>query len=209
MGQHLIFQTDQVFTFVSTADPSLKFLRNLALPFLLSWLRDNSQVSGQVFRYLSGLDIKYRESEIVGTASGYDGPVRGGFRAPDGVTRMGEGRQGWLQDLLKGPTYHLLLFAGTGTGTGTGTGNGALRELEAAEEEFLEAVQNGVPIHIIMTTTASQETNPKAVIDVGGELHRLYGFESKPGYVHVRPDGYVEHIGTLDQMGELVGWLKA
>lgn len=196
VGQRLIAQTDQMFTLATTAEPSLTFLRNLALPYLLPWARTNPQIGGMAFRYVSGLDVKYRNSEVVSTASGFDGPVRGGFRAPDGVTRTADGQQGWLQDLLRGPTYHFLLFARAESS----------HELEGVQRGLLEAGQDGVPVHVIATVDTQ---DLKAVVDVSGELHRLYGFESKPGYVYVRPDGYVEHIGTLGQVDELLNWLKA
>ena len=196
MGQHLVVQTDQMFTFMTTADPSFTFLRNLALPYLLPWVKSNPQFGGKAFQYVSGLNVKYRNSGIVGTATGFDGPIRGGFRASDGVTRTADGQQGWLQDLLRGPTYHLLLFAGTGS----------TQESEDVERRLLEAGQDGVPVHVI---AAADNKDPKAVADVSGELHKLYGFASKPGYVYVRPDGYVEHIGMLDQVDELFEWLKA
>lgn len=196
VGQHLIIQTDQFFSFMTSGDPNFLFLRNLALPFLLPWIKSRPHIGGQVFNYVSGLGVKYRNSEIVGTASGFEGPVKGGFRAPDGVTRTADGKQGWLQDLFKGPGHDLLLFVGPGNS----------QELQEADQKWLEAGQDGVPVHVV-TTADSQD--PRAVVDVSGELHKLYGFETKPGYVYVRPDGYIEHIGTLGQMDVLVKWLKA
>ncbi len=45
------------------------------------------------------------------------------------------------------------------------------------------------------------------LIDIDGSLHKTYGFD-KPGYVLIRPDTYVAHIGLQSSRSNLVEWLR-
>ena len=45
-------------------------------------------------------------------------------------------------------------------------------------------------------------------LDEEGKLHARYGFV-EPGYVLVRPDGHVAHIGLLSAMDKLLAWLES
>lgn len=197
VGQHLLHRTDQMFTFLASADPSFTFMRGVLLPYALpSMARDPGLFPG-VMRYFSQLDVKYRRSRAVRTATGFEGPVLGGFRTPDGPLRMAGGDgDTFLQSLLKGPGYHLLLFsAGT---------EGEEAAVEEVQHKFLET-KNNAQVHVIGTTDSS---SPAALVDVSGELHKRYGFESKSGYVFVRPDGYVGDIGYLDAFVEFLKGLE-
>lgn len=191
VGQHLLHETDQMFTFLSSAEPSFTFMRGVLLPHALpSMARDPALFPG-VMRYFSQLDVKYRRSRAVRTAAGFDGPVRGGFRAPDGPLRTAEG-DAFLQGLLRGPGHHLLLFAAGAEGEAA---------VEEARRKFLGTERKNAQVHIIGTAGSS---SAETLVDVGGELHKRYGFEAKSGYVFVRPDGYVEDIGYLDAFVEFL-----
>ena len=48
--------------------------------------------------------------------------------------------------------------------------------------------------------------NETALSDVGG-LHKSFGFEG-PGYVLVRPDGYVACLDVASQLEEFIQWVK-
>lgn len=193
VGQHLLHKTDQMFTFLSSADPSFTFMRGVLLPHALPSMARDPDLFPEVMRYFSQLDVKYRRSRAVRTAPGFEGPVRGGFRAPDGPMRtVGGDGDTFLQGLLRGPDYHLLLFsAGV---------EGDEAAVEEAQNKFLGTEKNA-QVHVIGTTGSS---SPAALVDVSGELHKRYGFESKSGYAFVRPDGYVEDIGYLDAFVEFL-----
>jgi hypothetical protein len=45
-------------------------------------------------------------------------------------------------------------------------------------------------------------------IDEEGVVHARYGFTG-PGYVLVRPDAHIAHIGPLSAMDELQAWVVA
>ncbi|KAJ4390660.1 hypothetical protein N0V93_004258 [Gnomoniopsis smithogilvyi] len=182
IGQHLLTQTDQLFTFLTSNTPTFNLFRNFLLPHALPSIA-NTDMPQNMMKYFSGLSIKYRRSPIVHTAAGFDGPLRGGFRAPDGPIQTVNGKQSWLQELLRGPGYHTLFFS-------------KAADDKALEAELLKAnlEKHEAQLHIITTMKSS---NQKAVVDIDGELHKRYGFDTKPGFVHVRPDGYIENIGYL------------
>lgn len=187
IGQHLLNQTDQLFTFLTSNTPVFNMIRQFLLPHALPSIASTSNIPQNMMRYFSGLDVKYRKSSVVHTETGFEGPVRGGFRAPDGQIKAVDGKQSWLQDLLRGPGYHMLYFSTTAND----------REIEEDEKKFLASnkdKKHPVQVHVIATT---QTHHPRAVVDVDGDLHKRYGFSTTPGFVYVRPDGYVENIGYL------------
>ena len=59
--------------------------------------------------------------------------------------------------------------------------------------------------HLICTEGVASNTG---YVDVDGFLHRRYGFDG-PGYVLVRPDCHVEHIGLLSSTDEVLSWLDS
>jgi hypothetical protein len=61
-------------------------------------------------------------------------------------------------------------------------------------------------VHRIFTIQA--ELGSRGYLDKGEKLHARYGF-IEPGYVFVRPDGHIAHIGLLTALDELLAWLKS
>lgn len=185
IGQTLLSQTDQMFTLLSSNTPIFNNIRNFLLPHALPSI-GLSDMGLKMMNFFSELGVKYRRSSIVQTAAGFKGPVRGGFRAPDGKIRTVDGKKSWLQDLLRGPGYHVLIFSKI-------AGD---KEVEELERRFLtnKGKPNVAKVHII---TSVELQNPRSVMDVDGELHKRYGFDGKPGFVYVRPDGYIKRIGYL------------
>lgn len=181
VGQHLVTQTDQLFTFLTTNTPIFNMVRNFLLPHAMRSITETSDMPRNMMKYFSGLGVKYRKSPAVHTADDFEGPVRGGFRALDGPIETVEGKQSWLQDLFRGPGYHLLVFS----------------DAPEAGEKLLATKQDSHPVQVHYITT-TKTSNPKYVVDIDGELHKRYGFETKPGFVYVRPDGYIEDVGYLE-----------
>lgn len=185
VGQHLLTQTDQVFSSLTNNNKVVHFLRNLALPFLAPWLSNHPERGNSMMRYLSQLGVKYRRSPIVRTAPGFEGPVRGGYRAPEGRILLADGESSWVLNLLRGPEHHLLLFS-----------DGHDESAEVITHKFRESLQEDVHVHQLVSAADKQEG--QALVDVDGELRKRYGFSpSRSGYVLVRPDGYVADIGYL------------
>lgn len=182
VGQYLLKQTDRMFTFMSTQQPDLKFMRDWLLPHALPSIISTPEASRNLMRYFSQIAVKYRRSSIVHSAARFEGPVRGGYRAPDGKIVTADGQETYLQDLLRGPGFHLLLFS---------RGDG--KDLKEVEQKILGAAKGGAEVHHI---------NEKE--DVDGSLHTRYGFTERSGYAYVRPDGYIQSIGYLDSFDEVL-----
>jgi 2-polyprenyl-6-methoxyphenol hydroxylase-like FAD-dependent oxidoreductase len=205
VGLALLRGTDRIFTFFSTTNRFLIPLRNLLVRYVIPliarirWLRHN------FFLFMSEFGINYRGcSGIVGTATGFRGPVRGGDRLPDGRVLAEDGETG-LQRVCVGAAGHLLLFAGVASGAGS---KGVLGEdeLEAAGERVVKAMKSEVRVHFIAGGGKPGE-GAEWYTDPGGALHAQFGF-GKPGYVLVRPDGYVAHIGPLAKLDQLLSFLE-
>lgn len=186
IGQHLLTQTDQLFTFLTSNTPTFNLVRNLLLPHALPSIASSTDMPLHMMKYFSGLGIKYRKSPVVQTAAGFDGPLRGGYRVPDGQVQTVDGDQSWLQNLLRGPGYHFLFFSNVADD----------KLVEEGQAKLLTPTQMSHPVQVHFITT-KKSSNPKAVLDVDGELHKRYGFDTTPGFVSVRPDGYIENIGYL------------
>jgi 2-polyprenyl-6-methoxyphenol hydroxylase-like FAD-dependent oxidoreductase len=206
IGEHLLKGTDRAFQFGSSSNAVFLFLRNALVPWVLPWVVSDRGRRARLFRFMSQLGIRYRHSPIVGTASSYHGPLRGGDRALDG-TLKGPGADTdtehttSLLALCTAAGHHLVVFAGSG-------------EHKAVDEGALERVVEGFfwgnagrgKVHRVSTKGA--EPGSGGYLDEEGKLHARYGFV-EPGYVLVRPDGHVAHIGLLSAMDELLAWLES
>ena len=197
VGQRLLRGTDQIFSFGASTNRFFIFMRNLLLPWLLPWYAGSAERRAGLFLFMSEFDIQYRGSAIVDTAPGFDGPVQGGDRAQDGKVLIEDGKEVWLMSLCHGPSHHLILFSGIDAKAAD------LHELRAAETRFQNVNHDAAVSYLISGTSARSGSS---YVDPTGKMHELYGFE-QPGYVYVRPDGYVEHIGLLKDFDTLLQWL--
>ncbi|KAI1260258.1 hypothetical protein F5Y18DRAFT_420209 [Xylariaceae sp. FL1019] len=195
VGQRLLASTDRMFTYVTTTNPILLFLRNLILPWVLPLVTmDKSRMRNQLM-FQSQLKIRYRHSNIVGTAAGFPGPLQGGSRAPDAKIKTTDGEK-WLLGLLSPESHHLLLFSGMDSGASEG-------DLCRAEETFLGHAQANAKVHMIFN---KEHSEGGGYVDVEDKLHESYGFKDA-GYALVRPDCYLAHIGPLSAVDEAAKWL--
>jgi hypothetical protein len=80
-------------------------------------------------------------------------------------------------------------------------------DLDRAAERVVQACQAEVRVHYIARDERSAQ-GEDWYTDPRGELHRKFGFGSKAGYVLVRPDGYVAHIGPLAKLSQLLSFLE-
>jgi 2-polyprenyl-6-methoxyphenol hydroxylase-like FAD-dependent oxidoreductase len=197
VGLKLLHGTDRLFEMMATSNPVWLYLRNTLLPWIMPWVMRNPSTRAERFRFISQLGIRYRNSPIVGQASTWKGTLRGGDRAPDGqLTTIGGGK--WVLELCKEVSYHLLLFSGIGDAAASD------ERLEEVASEFIKDGNESVKIHKIVTSPAA---NGHGNSDQEGKVHQLYGFK-EPGYVLVRPDGYISFIGPFGTLDELQGKFK-
>ncbi|KAH8676120.1 FAD binding domain-containing protein [Xylariales sp. PMI_506] len=211
VGRHLLTTTDAGFSWITWDNPIYLFLRGLILPWILPFLVGNRNRVRQGLRFITQFGIHYGHSPIVGTAPGFASSkgrsgadiIRGGSRAIEG-TLMRSGSAGgddenevYLQQLLTPESHHLVLFSGLDADTAS---EGDLRR---AETEFSERTKIRAKVHTVFS--GDRGTQAPGYVDVGGKLHDAYGFKG-PGYVLVRPDGYVAHIGPLSSFGEFLSW---
>ena len=203
VGDHLLGSTDRAFQIITTSNTVFLFLRNMLVSWLLPWVIKDRSRRAKMFRFMSQLGIRYRNSPIVGSASTYQGSrIRGGDRAPDGEVHYPDGTATNLLALCKGPNHHLVLFSGT---LGTAADGEAL---QGAAASFFEVNFGWARVHIILTAAAAASRESSGyVVDERGRIHGRYGF-TEPAYVLVRPDGHVAYIGPLSTMNELQIWVQ-
>ena len=195
VGINLLKGTDRVFEFMATTNPVYLYLRNTLFPWMAPIAFKKGENRARRYRFISQLGIRYRHSSICRTASAYYGPRRGGDRAPDGKIVLPDTQERTnLYSLLKGPTHHLLLFSGMGR-----RAMDAQELLETVGTDFPEKEQNWLTVHRIVS---EEKKGGEGIYDEAGILHERYGFGSEPGYVCIRPDAYIEYIGTMNGLAE-------
>ncbi|KAK8116502.1 FAD binding domain-containing protein [Apiospora kogelbergensis] len=205
VGQRLLQSSDRLFSLVASDSWLFRVFRNLLAPWLLPLLYHDEARRNSIFRFLSQLGVRYRNSAIVGTATGFgvgSPVVRGGDRAPDGaVMAMGDdcGKQKKrLHQLLTPATHHLLLFSGMAA-----DGQASMADLMRAEAQFRERVFDGALVHMLVAEASESKSG---YADLNGDLHSRFGMEKTSGYAYIRPDGYIAHIGPLSSLGEFLDW---
>ncbi|TGJ83115.1 hypothetical protein E0Z10_g5644 [Xylaria hypoxylon] len=195
VGQTLLSSSDRAFTYVTSTNPIYLFLRNTILPWVLPLVAGSTSRLVEKFQFISQLRIRYRNSDIVGTADGFYGPIKGGDRAVDGKLTSASGDL-WMLDLLSPASHHLMLFSGSGPN------HANEGDLRGAEAVFLGHTKATFKTHQIF----SEEQDEAQYVDVDGELHKAFGF-TDAGYVLIRPDGYIAHIGPLTAIEDAARWL--
>ncbi|KAI0412043.1 FAD binding domain-containing protein [Xylaria grammica] len=196
IAQFLLNNTDKAFTYVTSTNPIYLFLRNNILPWVLPLVATNKSRLLKQFQFISQLRVRYRHSDIVGTADGFYGPIKGGDRAVDGNLKTPQGEI-WMLDLLTPTNHHLMLFSGSGENHATEA------DLNGSEALFLNNTKTAAKVHQIFSEGRNAEAE---YVDVEGALHKAFGF-TDPGYVLIRPDGYIAHIGPLTVIEEATRWL--
>ena len=197
IGKHLLDVTDRGFELMATSNPVYLWLRNTLAPWVLA-LMDLSEASKRNrFRFVSELGVRYRHSSIVSQGSTWKNKaIRGGNRMPDGKLMAVDGEV-WLQSLLKAPKSHLVGFSG-------------VRDRMTTEDVLSHILQEiadqrqGMMCHIILDSRPASKTTFN---DELGVMHNMLGM-SGGGIVLVRPDGYIEWIGSLSDVHELEAFIK-
>ncbi|KAK4679420.1 hypothetical protein QC764_204010 [Podospora pseudoanserina] len=214
IGQELLSSTDRMFTFMTSTNRFFIPIRNFAVRYILPWLTPTDWWNRAFYKFLSMFGVTYRGvSPIVGTAAGFDGRIQGGDRLPDGKLWLTSRNTGIIsttvQALCVGSSHHLLLFSGEHSEEQTNA-------LEYAKEKVLSAVSFRLDVHFIYRKAKDEPAIalndyyiwPSELVEE--TLLKRFGFseQSLPGYMFVRPDGYVAHIGPLSTLDEFLSFLR-
>jgi 2-polyprenyl-6-methoxyphenol hydroxylase-like FAD-dependent oxidoreductase len=137
------------------------------------------------------LGITYREMSLARQAGGAL-KIQAGDRAPDAVGILGDGQEGRLFDLYRGPHWTLVrLF---------GDGEWAIHGLD------------GVPLWVDVVSSQDEEKSivrpnwARVFVDRDGNVAEAYGGSGE--LMLVRPDGYVGWIGTTADVDDLNLYLE-
>ncbi|KAI2640344.1 FAD binding domain-containing protein [Hypomontagnella submonticulosa] len=199
IGQNLLETSDKMFTWGCSANPFFVSFRNVMFTWVLPWFVSSRNRRANIYKFISEFGINYRDSSIVGTSSGFSGPVMGGDRVPDRKVRN-LGEEKYFQELITPDTHHLVIFSGVGEHSAQ------MKTVLEAQSVLKDNNPDRAKIHIIFDESTDTEGVP-GYIDIAGRLHKNFGF-SQPSYVYIRPDGYVEHIGLLSKINEFSEWLR-
>lgn len=200
VGMHLLEGTDRAFGYGASTNYFWVLWRNFFVTWIMPWLVSNRERRAGVFRFITQLGIRYRFSPITRASSG-TWKVKGGDRAPDGKVGTGRGEK-WLSEMCEGDRHHLILFSGT---RAQRIQPGEMDAVSARFEAlFATTGLDKIRIHKVCAFGLGDET---ALSDLGDKLHDSFGFEG-PGYVLVRPDGYVACLNVTSQLEEFFQWVK-
>ena len=203
VGTRLLRTTDQAFGVAATSHWLFARLRNFVMSWVMPWLVTEARRK-MVFSFLSEFGITYRRSPIVGAAKGFRGPIGGGDRLPDGKLREAASEAQVSVQGICNKTHHcLLLFSGTNAAEAAEP-----TRLLAAREQVAASMKDDVTGYLIIAGTGLPTDVPEgSLVDAECKVHEQYGFTG-PGYVLVRPDQYIAHIGPLSKLDELLVFLK-
>ncbi|TAQ89046.1 hypothetical protein B7494_g2650 [Chlorociboria aeruginascens] len=181
IGINLVNTSDRAFEFLATGNPFILFFRNRILPLIVPWLPANKPMLVHRYRTISQLAIRYRNSEVVKTGTGYYGTLKAGDRAPDGKTK--DYGEDYLLDYCTEGIYYLVLFPAKDTPAG-----------EVLKFRILAEKNPEWKVH--------------TVNDPSQALRDLYGLKQAV-YVLIRPDWYISHIGPFSAIDELEDWAES
>ena len=194
VGRRLLRYTDRafgLFTRVVSGRVTAAWARRVVGTHVLPRLLSSARLRARLFRFVSQLGIRYRESPAVteGRPRLRMGP-RAGDRLPDAPVSR-DGRRTYLQQELSGPEFQLLLC-----GTAEGWDRARLGELTGRFGGLLT----------LQHLSASER--PGALVDQGGVLSRL-GIRSvhEAGQYLVRPDGHIAFRCAGSDLGPVERYL--
>ncbi|KAJ2902103.1 uncharacterized protein MKZ38_001012 [Zalerion maritima] len=221
VGLQILKTTDRMFSFMVSTGWFLTIIRNFFFTYLIPLILSNRARRTRAFTFISQMRVRYRNSSnIVGTGTNLMAvtrgmaPKRGGDRCCNGKVIISTGDRDathgetlWLMDVCRDPCHHLVLFTGA-TKPGEGPAWAAALAENIKDVSKLEEVDvHWVGIQQGESQEARQDQPGATLLDSGGFLHDLYGFtDNRLGYVLVRPDQHIAHIGTWEDTGEFLDW---
>lgn len=202
VGMHLLKETDRLFEYASSTNYFWLIFRNFAASWILPWMVSSQERRARLFRFVSQLGIRYRFSSVVRASKGTS-TVKGGDRAPDGRVRTPDGEEKWFLEMFRGDRHHFVLFSGTGAHRATP------EDMDSMHNRFWDVFAAcGFCETDLHALYASEADAGPHFSDVENKLHKIYGFE-RPGFVFIRPDGYVACIDSAPHLEEVMEWVKA
>jgi 2-polyprenyl-6-methoxyphenol hydroxylase-like FAD-dependent oxidoreductase len=194
VGQKLLSSTDRFFAVLASGGPVRRFIRRF-MPTIGIRLLTVPCIGPRIARFVSQTGIRYRRSAL-----SVDGPgaarlgrsaPRAGDRAPD--VQLSAQRR--LYDLLHGPEFRLLLFAGDAA---------LLVEQLAALAADMEARYGSLVKTVLLRHTGSHIRFGE--VDESAAAHRRYGAAEGALYL-IRPDGHVAFRGAPSDADALRAYL--
>jgi 2-polyprenyl-6-methoxyphenol hydroxylase-like FAD-dependent oxidoreductase len=183
VGQKLLTSTDRFFAVLASGGPVRRFIRRL-MPTIGIRLLTVPCIGPRIARFVSQTGIRYRHSALSvdgpGAAQLGRGAPRPGDRAPD--VKLSAHRR--LFELLHGPEFRLLLFAGDAA---------LLVERLAALAADIEARYGRLVKTVLLRRTASPIRFGE--IDESAAAHQRYGAQQGALYL-IRPDGHIAFRGA-------------
>jgi 2-polyprenyl-6-methoxyphenol hydroxylase-like FAD-dependent oxidoreductase len=169
IARKLVRTTDRVFGITVSQNPFIVFWRVHLMPHLVALIPKEKHLLRFAFRLISQIGVHYRDSSLSQNASLGSFPRRAprpGDRLPF-VTFQEEHKVVNIQQKVKGPAFHLLLFPG----------NESEKEINAVRG-FFDEYHDVIQIETIPLTSTTED------------LYGVFGVQ-KGGYYLVRPDMYI------------------
>ena len=198
VDEKLIHATDRAYHLVVEPHALKSVVTKVVGPALL-----HTEAFQKVVREtLAEMHVSYPDSPLTEDHGGSHGPLPG-ERAPDAtVVRMPARDTARLFDVLRAPSWTLLLFAGTQQDEDT------IRKLERLSEPLAARYGARVAVHLVLC-----ETPPAAIATTGllmdreRYLHDAYGATAACLYL-IRPDWHVGFRGLPDNAPQLQAYLE-
>jgi 3-(3-hydroxy-phenyl)propionate hydroxylase len=193
VAEHLLKFTDSGFQNLAKPGAAQAFIINTFGGLLLgsSFVQDKIRIT------LEETGINYRGGPLAdGT---HRGALHSGDRALTGdVVRSEDLKKVALLDVLRGPTWTLLGFAG----------DESLDAIMPVMVEIAATFGSTVTSRLVLTDrpTGGWPETVAYVVDRGGSLHDKYGIHS-PSLVLIRPDWYIATIQPIDKAASIVSYL--
>lgn len=196
VGHEILNSTDRLFRLASSRNGLLKLPRTKLLPVLAPRASDSKALRTRLFRAISQLDTRYRDSEIVESRDGRmpafltSGP-KAGDRLPDAVV-LDHGREMRLHEVLANPGFHILLC-----------GRGWPADTQLRLHNALGRLAPWLSVQRLNVGSRLAAANPNEIQDVSGLAFERLGLSvRRPELLVVRPDG---HIGFRSSGTDIAG----
>lgn len=188
IAQKLLNGTDAAFQMLVHPNPLVLFFRNHIFPKVANFITRNEKIRRRVFRIVSQIAIRYRNSSIVEEHNPkqlfHRKAPKAGDRAPYGIVQNADNERLSLYKVIGGSSHQLLLFTGKNSTTEE------MDKLVEMRQYVKENLGNWINCFVIQVNGNEIKEFENVYIDPENALHELYGSQQATCYL-VRPDGYI------------------